>query len=190
VRLRVTTKDFADLASDNPGTKYRRAKHLLAVAKEHPEQLYPHRQVFTRLLKGENTILKWMAIDIIGCLSSAGKNTRVDTLLKSLSGFLHGGKLITANHAIGALARVALAKPAYRDRVTAELLTVEHSSYETEECRNIALGKVIEALGLYCTAAGDNKRVMNFVSRQTTNGRPATRKKAEKFLSNLGRPTH
>jgi hypothetical protein len=134
--------------------------------------------------------LKWTAIDIIGCLTSAGKNNRVDRVLKSLSGFLRGGKLITANHAIGALARIALAKPGYRDRITVELLTVEHSSYETEECRNIALGKVIEALGLYCMAAGENKRVMNFVSRQTTNGRPATRKKAEKFLSKLGRPTN
>jgi hypothetical protein len=188
MRPPVAAKDLADLASDSPRIKYGRAKSLLGIAKKNPKQLYPHRRFFVKLLKSENNILKWTAIDIIGYLSSVDAKSRVDVVLNSLAGFLHGGKLITANHAIGALARIALARPALQDRVTAELLSVEHSSYESEECRNIALGKVIEALGLFCNDPTRNKRVLGFVRRQTTNARPATRKKAERFLANLERP--
>jgi hypothetical protein len=189
MRPRVTAKHLADLASDNPRTKYGRAKSLLAIARKNPESLHPYRRFFLKLLRSENNILKWIAIDILGYLSSVGWRTRVEPLLNDLTGFLHQGKLITANHAIGALAHVALARPAHRDRVTAELLSVEHVSFESEECRNIALGKVIEALGLCWEDAGLNKGVIDFVGRQTTNSRPATRKKAEKFLANLVRST-
>lgn len=186
MKPRITVHELSDLLSEDPKTMYKRAKWIRAIAEKNPQQLYPHRRFFVKLLRSENNILKWTAIDIVGYLSSADKKSRIDITLNNLVSFLHGGKLIAANHAIRSLARVAQARPETQERVIAELLSVEQSTYESEECRNIALGKVIEALGQFCSGSKQNDRVVNFVKRQTANSRPATRKRAQKLFLNLG----
>jgi hypothetical protein len=178
----ITKRELAELSSDSPRVKYGRAKSLVEVARKRPQRLYPHLGFFVRLLKTDNNILRWNAIDIIGLLSRVDDKHRIDKLLKELYRLLESGRLITANHAISALASIALAKPERQKRITEELLNIEHYTYETEECRNIALGKVVQALGLYSGEKNPGAHVIEFVKRQTNNPRPATRKKAEKFL--------
>ncbi|MEW5816265.1 MAG: hypothetical protein AB1798_12820 [Spirochaetota bacterium] len=59
--------------------------------------------------------------------------------------------------------------------------------YETDECRNIALGKVILALGTYVLQLKDKSEVIHFIERQTNNSRNATRKKAEQVLRKINK---
>jgi hypothetical protein len=174
--------NLADLQSDSAGVKYCCARNLIAIAKENPSRLYPHLDTFVKLLDGDNNVLKWTAIIIIGNLARVDKEKTVDKLIGRLVGFLNAGKLITANNATAALASIAIAKPEHQKRITAELLKVEHYDYDTDECRNIAMGKVIEAIGSYSGQLNDKKAVIEFARRQTKNTRNATRKKAERFL--------
>jgi hypothetical protein len=189
MKTTVTKQHLSELSSDNPKVKYRRAKSLVAIGKKNPDELYPHYTFFVKLLTSENNILKWIAIDIIGYCSLVDKKNRVDKVLDTLVDFLQEGKLITASHAIGALSQVAIAKPKYQNRVTQELLGVANYNYETEECRNIALGKVIDALGAYLEFPIQKAEVVAFIKQQTMNTRPATRKRAEKFLKRIERST-
>ena len=174
--------NLADLQSDSAEVKYRCAKNLIAIARENPARLYPHIDTFIKLLDGDNNVLKWTAIIIIGNLARVEKEKMVDRLIGRLVGFLNAGKLITANNATMALAGIAIAKPQYQKQITEELLKVEHYDYDTDECRNIAFGKVIEAIGSYSSQLKDKKAVIEFAQRQTKNTRNATRKKAERFL--------
>jgi len=91
--------------------------------------------------------------------------------------------MITANHAIMALANIALARPEHQPKITDELLKVEHYNYDTDECRNIAIGTAIQAIGSYFNGLKDGEAAIEFAKRQTKNSRNATRKKAEKFLA-------
>lgn len=177
--------DLKDLSSKDPKIKYGCAKNLLAVAKDNPAELYPHFDYFVQLLDNDNSIIKWTAIDIIGHLSKVDKKKKVDNLLDKLFGLLNTGKLITAAHAITALADIAIAKPEYQMKVTNELLKVEHYNYDTVECRNIALGKVVLAISSYFNQLKDKNEVIKFVERQTKNARVATKKKAEQFLKKI-----
>lgn len=177
--------DLGDLSSDDPKVKYGCAKNLLAIARTNPSVLYSKIGDFAELLDSENNIIKWTAIDVIGSLSRVDENRRIDALMARLIRFVNGGNLITANHAIAALANIALSKPEYRERITDELLKVEHYKYETSECHNIALGKVIMALGSYFDQPKARAEVVEFVRRQTKNTRNATKKKAENFLKQL-----
>jgi predicted GIY-YIG superfamily endonuclease len=172
---------FEELSSRDPAVKYGAARALLANARQDPTALRPYSDYFIQLLESDNSVLKWTAIDVVGCLA-ATSGTRIEAPLKRLFALVNSGKLITANHAISALAAIAVARPGYRPRITSELLKVEGYVYETEECRNIALGKVILGLGLYCGELRDRKRVVDFVRRQTHNSRSATGKKAIAFL--------
>jgi len=176
-----------DLSSKDPGVKFGCAKKLLSIARNNPSSLYLDIDFFIKILDSGNHILKWTAIDIIGNLSRVDKDNKVDKLIRKMYGYLNSGELITVNHAISALSDIALAKPEYQDDIISELLKVEHYSYPTDECRNIAIGKVILAFGNYSDKLVNNKEVIAFVSRQTKNRRSATAKKAEQLLKKLNR---
>jgi len=149
--------DYADLLSRDPAVKYGCARRLLGLAREDPAQLYPRLDFFIGLLEGENRILKWTAIDIVGELARVDTAGAIDGLVGRLSELLSAGNMITANHAIAALANIARAKPEHQVRITGELLKVEHYSYDTDECRNIAIGAAILAIGSYLTSYRKNR---------------------------------
>ncbi len=175
--------NLADLSSRDSKIKYGCAKNLLAVAKENPAEIYPNLDFFVELLDSENNIIKWTAIDIIGHLARVDGAKKIDALLGRLFGLLNTGKMITANHAIMALADIAVARPEHRQKITDELLKVESYNYDTDECHNIAMGTAIQAIDLYFSELKDRKAAIDFVRQQTQNSRNATRKKAEKFLA-------
>jgi len=174
--------DLTDLTSADPKVKYGCARNLLTVAKENPAELYPDFTFYAKLLDSENNILKWTAIDVLGYLAKVDEAKQIDKQLEKLFALLDTGNLITAVHAMTALADIALAKPAFQKRITVELLKVAHYKYATVECSNIANGKVILAFGAYFDKLTEREGVLSFVRRQTKNSRNATKKKAEQFL--------
>jgi hypothetical protein len=176
-----------DLSSKSPKVKYDCARKLLITAENNPISLYSDFDYFATLINSENRIIKWTAIDIIGHISRVDKGNKIDKMIGKLFNLLDSGELITANHAISALSNIALARPQYQNKITDELLKVEYYNYDTDECRNIAIGKVILALELYFGNLLGNKRVIEFIKRQTTNARSATSKKAEHLLKKLSK---
>jgi hypothetical protein len=174
--------NLIDLSSDDPKIKYGCARNLLTVARKNPGEVYPHLDLFIGLLDSENKIIKWTAIDVIGYLARVDKTKKIDELMRKFFVLLNTGNLITANHAIATLTNIALVKPEHQKKITEELLKVEHYSYDTDECLNIAIGKVILAISSYFDQLDNRGATFEFVRRQTNNSRNATRKKAEQFL--------
>ncbi len=174
------------LSSSQPQARYGCAKAARLIASERPASLVSHADAFFRLLDSDNNILKWTAIDVLGCLAAQERSGDVTRLTQRLCRFLSCGNLITANHAIGALARIAVARNALRDEIAGELLKVEGYSFDTEECRNIALGKVVAALDMFVDDLSDKREAFAFVERQTSNTRNSTRKKADALLRKRG----
>jgi hypothetical protein len=174
--------NLTDLLSADPKIKYACSKNLLVLAHENPAELYPELDFFVKLLDNENKIIKWTAMDVIGALARVDGTKKIDKLMSRLFGLLNTGNMITAHHAIAALTDIALAKPEYQAAITDELLKVEHYDYDTGECRNISIGKVILAISTYFTGLEDKEATLEFVKRQTENTRNATRKKATQFL--------
>ncbi len=80
-----------------------------------------------------------------------------------------------------AAAKIALAKPELADRIAQELLKVEKASYQTNDCRNIALGHTIQSFGQFFDQITDKEPVIELIRRQLNNPRNATRRKAEAF---------
>lgn len=169
-------------SSQNPKIKYGSLKDLMAAARIRPEAVYPHFDRFVELLKSQNNILKWSAIDVIGLLSKVDKENKVDAMVGKLTTLVKEGRLITANHAISALSAIASAKPKFKKKVARVLLKAEQYKYETTECKNIVLGKVIEAIRPIAAEVRSKDRIVSFVKRQTRNVRSSTRKKARQFL--------
>ena len=181
--------DITDLLSEKPGIKYPCAKRHIALARENPAELYPDLDFFIKLLDTDNKIIKWTAIDIIGALAQVDSTGEIDKLIGRIIGLLATGNMITANHAVSSLTDIALAKPEYGQKITDEFLKVEHYNYDTDECRNIVIGKVILALGRFSGKLEDNEPVLQFISRQTQNTRNATAKEAGQLLRKINYKT-
>jgi len=160
-------------------------KRAIAISKDNPAELYPDFDFFVELLNHENQIIKWTAIQVIGNLSKVDEKKKIDKLLPRLIKFLNCGKMITANNTILALSEIALNKPEYQKMILKEFLKVEHYNYDTSECRNVALGKVVLALGKFKEEIKDQKDILDFLERQTNNTRASVKKRAIKLLENL-----
>ena len=183
---RLLPELFKGTSSESARTRFNSAKTLRIMSEENPEMLYSKMEFFINLLNSENRILKWIAIDIIGNLSSVDTENKFDEIFNKFYGLLADESMITAGHVIDSSGKIARAKPYLQHEITKELLRVETIEYRTSECRNILLGKVISSFCQYIDQIDDAEKMVSLAKRQLANPRGATRAKAEKFLSTHG----
>jgi len=162
--------------------KYGSSKALRNASQEAPELLYPHFDRFARLLRGENTILRWNAMRTLGYLAAADREGHLEKIFARFFKPIAGHEMIGAANTLAAAAHIALAKPHLADRIAREILKVERATYATPECRNVAIGHAIRSLDRFFDAVKKRRPVLEFVRRQLENPRQATRRKAERFL--------
>lgn len=175
------------LNADKARVKYGCAKTLRIVGEERPDLLYPHFDFFVRLLDHENKIFQWEASFVLSLLARVDTEDKITDIFDKYFSPIPGPVMITAANVIQGGARIGRTKPQLADRVAAEVLKVAKARYQTAECRNVAIGHGILALGEVLPLLSDWVPAVQFVKRQLKNSRAATRKKAEQFLkSNLG----
>ena len=179
---RLLPELFNGISSENTRTRFKSAKILRIISEEDPEMLYSKVDFFIDLLKRENKILRWIAIDVIGNLSSVDTENKFDKIFNKFYSLLADESTITAGHVIESSGKIARAKPQLQNKITMELLRVEKTEYKTSECRNILLGKVILSFSQYIDQINNTEEMVSLAKRQLANPRRATRVKAEKFL--------
>jgi hypothetical protein len=170
------------LNADKARVKYSCAKALRMVSEQRPDLLYPHFDFFVGLLNHENRIFQWEASFVLSQLARVDTEDRITGIFDKYFSPIPGPVMITAANVIQGGARIGRAKPHLADRIAAEVLKVAKARYQTTECRNVAIGHGILALGELLPLLSDPAPVVHFVRRQLKNSRPATRKKAEQFI--------
>jgi hypothetical protein len=173
------------LGADEARVKYGCAKALRIVSEERPELLYPHFDVFLRQLDHENKIFQWDAAFVLSQLVRVDTDDMFAAAFKKYFSPIPGPVMITAANVIRGGARIAQAKPHLADRIAVEVLKAGRAHYQTPECRNVAIGHVIVALGDFYDLVKETGPVLRFVRRQMKNSRPATRKKTAQFLKRV-----
>jgi hypothetical protein len=162
--------------------KFGCAKVLRLMSEKEPAILYPHVDLFIGLLQSENAFLHWDAIRIVANLAAVDERGRIDQIVSDYLEPIRGSVMITAANTIQSAATIALAKPALADTIARAILKVQWAKYQTDECRNVAIGHAIESLDRFFDRINLQKEVLEFVRRETNNSRNATRKKAVEFL--------
>ena len=172
----------AGLESEQAAIKYGCEKVLMLLSEQAPALLYPRMDYFVTLLDSQNNFLKWGAIHIIAHLSTVDTENRFDAIIDRYFAPLAGPVMITAGNLAKAVPVIAAAKPHLTARLVRELLKVEHAQSQTDECRHVALGHVILAFDHVFGPLPVPAAVIALVKRQLASPRPATRRKAEKFV--------
>ncbi|MFH1194887.1 MAG: hypothetical protein V1720_04195 [bacterium] len=173
---------FEGLNYPKADTKYGCEKVLRLISESKPEILYPYFDRFVEMMNSDVTFHKWGAIISIANLASVDTENKIDRLFKKYFSPIDGTTMITAANIIGSAYKIALAKPELADKIAKEILKVEYAIYETDECRNIAIGHAIESFTNFYELIKNKKQVNKFILEQMNNSRTAVKKKAGKFL--------
>ena len=173
---------LAELACVVPRRRLGAAKALRYLSEGEPHLVYPHFGLFAGMLHDQNSILRWNATLILGNLASVDGERRLDGMLDEYLAPIAGPHLIDAGNTIHGATAIGAAKPYLADRIVARILEVERALFDTPECRNVAIGQAIDAVGCLYPLIANQRAAYQFVSRQCHNSRPAVRKRAERFL--------
>ena len=109
---KINLKNFF---SSKPDIKYKCAKRAIEISQTRPQELYGEFDFFPQFLDGENKILKWTAIRVIGNLSKVDTENMVDKYIAVFIEGLSDKSMITAANAAGALGEIAANKPQHLD---------------------------------------------------------------------------
>ena len=181
-RVELLQEAFDGLGADTARVKYGCLKLLRIISEIKPDILYPEIGRLIRLLDSENNILKWGAIITVGNLAVVDSEKKIDRILDRYLQPISGHVMITAANVIGGAGKIARAKPQLADRIAQAVLQVETANYQTEECRNVAIGHAIASFDLFFEHLKKPQPVIEFVKRQLNNRRNAVKKKAARFL--------
>jgi hypothetical protein len=183
MRLDESSLQSAVASLSSPGTgKFKTEKALIALSETEPELLEPLFDELAKLLESDNSIIKWGAFQIMANLACVSREDRVVEILPRYLAPIPGPVMISAGVAIQGAAKIARCHKQHTPRIVQAILQVESGTYKTEECRHIAIGHAITALGTMEAEVKQWPSVLEFVRRQTENPRSGTRKKATLFL--------
>jgi len=169
-------------SSENKRIKNASVKCLREISRIFPIKPYPHFDFFVKLIGGDDNILKWNAIYVLGDLTDVDTQNKFNTkVLNKYFELLRDKSMVTAANTFRTLGKVALNKPRFRKKITEQLINVEALPFSSE-CRNILAGTAIEAFEMFIDEMKNKKEVIAFTKKHLKNRRNGTRKKAEKFL--------
>jgi hypothetical protein len=181
---RLLSEVLVGITSEKPQVKYKSGMILMILSEEHPEILYPKWDHFVALLGSENTFMKSIGIKILSNLTRVDAKNKFDKIFDRFYGLLNDESMITAANVVDHSGMIARSKPKLQGRITNKLLGID-KTHHGPECKNIIKGKAILSFGEYFEEAGNKKKMIEFARKELKNTRPATRKKAEKFLKNV-----
>ena len=179
--------DLKDLLSKNPKIKYACAKKAIFVSNKNPELIYPQLKFLDQFLYGENKILKWTAMQIIGNLSSIDKMNLIDKYVPVLISSLSDKSMVTASNSAEALSNISKNKQKFEDQILKALIKVEKNVYYSKgkispECRNVAIQNVLKSFEKLDKSIYKRTDIKNFLKRQLKNPRIKVRELAEKQI--------
>lgn len=168
--------------SDRSTVRFKAAKNLQLISRTNPALLYPHFEVFAKLLDNPSSVLLWNGIIILSYLVKVDESHQFDRIFVGYYRHLWDGKLVTAANILASSGRIARYRPDLADRITAELLKVDDIPLPTPECREVARGHVLASFTEYPEMLKHNLRARDFISRCTASHRPAVKEKTEELI--------
>jgi hypothetical protein len=173
------------MAAPSGTDRFSAGKALAITAEKDPARVYPHFDAIAALIASDSKIVRWNAMQILAPLAAVDPAHKLDAVLDAYLAFSRGSNLISAANAIQGAGKIALARPDLLDRILPAILAVAHATYETPECRNVAIGHTLDVLDKLWPTVRERPEVAAFVRMQRTNTRAAVARRAERLASDL-----
>jgi hypothetical protein len=165
--------------------RFKAAKELSIIAKEHPDTLYGHFNALAELLDSSSSVLLWNGLLILGSLARVDNQHRLDKIIDKYLSHLWDKKLVTAANVVIGAGQIMRFRPDLLEQILPNVLKVDDIPLPTVECHQVIRSHVLSAFANCFESIKDNRRVFEFTQRCAESNRPATRKKAEELLRSL-----
>lgn len=173
------------LNSSKAAIRYGLAKVLMDFSKDDPQKLYPHLDIFIKLLDSKYRILIWNALAIIANLTRVDSEKKFDSLFEKYYSLLKNEYMVTVANVVGNSITIAKARPDLIQNITKKLLTIQDLSltpHLTEECKKVISQETINFFDLFYDKIDNKDDVKIFVKACQNSSRIKLRTIAEKFL--------
>jgi len=182
---RVLSQVLEGISSEVAEIKYGCARVLKTLSEKNPEVLYPEWDFLVDMLNSDNTFLRSGAAVIIANLTKVDSEGQFEKMFNKFYKLLDDESMVTAANVVKVSGVIAKAEPGLQSRITNRLLSIDQTHHGAE-CKNVIKGHAILAFGEFFEESKDKRKIPEFVKNELKTARPATRKKAEKFLKKWG----
>lgn len=165
--------------------RFKAAKELSFIAKEHPNTLYAYFDSLAKLLDSRSSVLLWNGLLILGYLAPVDTQHRLDLIIEKYLLHLQDKKLVTAANVVIGAGQILLFRPDLTERILPQMLSVDEIPLPTYECHQVIRGHVLSAFIDCVEGLKDDSRVLMFAQKCTQSYRPSTRKKAQELIQKL-----
>jgi len=173
----------AGMAESKAEVKYGCAKVLRIVSDKEPELLYPHFDLFAKMLQNPNNIFQWQAIYVLARLAGVDEDGKFEAVLDDYFTQVEGPVMVTAANAINHSALIVRGQPRLADQVVKHIFRGELGIYEESDCHEIVCGTALKTFYKIRKWVSDPEPLYQFALRHLDSPRAPTAKAAEKFIA-------
>lgn len=184
-------KSLIEIESTEPSAvKFAAEKAVRSISESNPELFEGMEAEIFSLLKSENTFIRLGNIVTCANLSVLSSDKILELLKEDYIPFLYSTNIAEFGNAVKGIPKIISAFPSLEEKLIPPLFEISkrvfvHKGKPSDECRNVAAGKVMEVFEKIGKNSPYRQEMLNFAEMNLTNTRNSAKRKAEKLVKKL-----
>lgn len=184
-------KELIDIESTEPSAvKFAAEKAVRSISESNPELFAGIETEIFSLLKSENTFIRLGNIITCANLAVLSSDKILELLKEEYIPFLYSANIAEFGNAVKGIPKIISVFPSLEEKLIPPLFEIServfvHKGKPSDECRNVAAGKVMEVFEKIGKNSPYRQEMFNFAEMNLTNTRNSAKRKAEKLVKKL-----
>ena len=184
-------KKLIDIESTEPSAvKFTAEKAVRSISESNPELFEGMETEIFSLLKSENTFIRLGNIITCANLAVLSSDKILELLKEDYIPFLYSANIAEFGNAVKGIPKIISVFPSLEEKLIPPLFEIServfiHKGKPSDECRNVAVGKVMEVFEKIGKNSPYRQEMFNFAEMNLTNTRNSAKRKAEKLVKKL-----
>lgn len=184
-------KELIEIESTEPSAvKFAAEKAVRSISESNPELFEGMEAEIFSLLKSENTFIRLGNIVTCANLSVLSRDKTLELLIEDYIPFLYSTNIAEFGNAVKGIPKIISVFPSLEEKLIPPLFEIServfiHKGKPSDECRNVAAGKVMEVFEKIGKNSPYRQEMLNFAANNLTNTRNSAKRKAEKLVKKL-----
>lgn len=184
-------KKLIDIESTEPSAvKFAAEKAVRSISESNPELFAGIETEIFSLLKSENTFIRLGNIITCANLAVLSSDKILELLKEDYIPFLYSTNIAEFGNAVKGIPKIISVFPSLEEKIIPPLFEIServfiHKGKPSDECRNVAVGKVMEVFEKIGKNSQYRQEMLNFAEMNLTNTRNSAKRKAEKLVKKL-----
>lgn len=184
-------KSLIEIESTEPSAvKFAAEKAVRSISESNPKLFEGIETEIFSLLKSENTFIRLGNIITCANLAVLSSDKILELLKEDYIPFLYSTNIAEFGNAVKGIPKIISVFPSLEEKLIPPLFEIServfiHKGKPSDECRNVAAGKVMEVFEKIGRNSPYRQEMLNFAEMNLTNTRNSAKRKAEKLVKKL-----